>query len=135
MNTIAAKGQRLRELNRSVIPEQQDEVERLRSIATSQPVSYDKAGSSGINADNSAERKNVSYINAVEELNRLIAERDRIVLELPVLIDSVFKSSLKRRIAKLYFIDGLSGKEIADKVHCSVGTVWNYVNFFKKYEK
>ena len=132
MNIVIEKSERLKLLNRILIEEKMDDINRFASLAISQPINYAKTGTSSINADNSQENKNINYINAVAELNMLIAERDRIIIELTAIIDNEYPSEhIKRRIAKMYFIDGLNSKDIAAQVHCADGTVRNYIHEIK----
>lgn len=129
--TIYEKTERLKRLNKALIPEKQEEKARLYAVATGSAISYDKVGSSPT-SNNSQELKDAAYSNASIELDNLTRERDQLIYELNADFDAI-ECDYKRRVAKLYFVDGLSAKTIANKrMHFAYGTIRNYINEIKK---
>ena len=131
--TISEKIERLKKLNKTLIPEKQEEKERLFFAATGSTINYDKIGSDPVNNSNSQDIKNALYSNASAELDSLIQEREQLVYDLNSKLNEI-KIDSHRRAAKLYFIDGLSIKAIANKrMHCTYETIKNYIYESRKY--
>lgn len=130
--TISEKIERLKKLNKTLIPEKQEEKERLFSAATGSTINYEKAGAASVNNSNSQDIKNALYSNASEELDSLIHEREQLIYDLNSKFNEI-KIDNQRRAAKLYFIDGLSIKTIANqKMHYAYETIKNYIYAIRK---
>lgn len=116
---------RLKRLKRNLIPEKQEDYERLKALAIGGGISYDKVGGSG-SRTNAQEIKNANSACCSEELEQLKSERDMLTLELQEEFNRIFFNDKQRRIAKLYYIDGIQLKSIANKhLHYGYGTVRN----------
>lgn len=125
--TISEKIERLKKLNKTLIPEKKEEKARLFSAATGNVINYEKIGSSPVNNSNSQDDKDALYSNASIELDNLIHEREQLIYDLNSKLNEIRIDS-HRRAAKLYFIDGLSIKAIANKrMHCTYETIKNYI--------
>lgn len=130
--TVAEKIERLKKLNKTLIPEKQEEKARLFSAATGSAINYEKIGSSPISDSNSQDIKNSLYSNASAELDNLNHEREQLIYELNTDFNAI-RCDQQRRIAKLYFIDGLSMKVIANKrMHFAYGTIKNDICRLRK---
>lgn len=129
---ILEKIERLKKLNKILIPEKQEEKARLFSAATGSAINYEKVGSSPISDKNSQDVKDTLYSNASAELDNLKHERKQLIYELNAALNNI-KSDRQRRVAKLYFIDGLSIKTIANKkMHFAYGTIKNDICEIRK---
>lgn len=128
MKEVTEKGDKLRSLYKK-IKEASEDVERAKADAGVQAISYDKIGTSGSN-NNSAESRNIKYIDLVNKRDALVAESEALKAELTFLIESKFvgdKNSTRRRIYKFYYLSGLTAKETAKQIPCAEGTVKNYL--------
>jgi hypothetical protein len=123
--TITEKIERLRSLKRDLIPEKKEDKERFFTLATRCTASYDKCGS-GSNYDNSQEIKDTNYASCCAELASLENECTRLSMELIEEFERKFSDSRQRRIAKLYYVDGIRLKLIANNhLHYAYGYVRN----------
>ena len=123
--TISEKIDRLKKLNKILIPEKQEEKARLFSAATGSAINYEKTGSTSVNNSNSQDDKNALYSNASSELDSLMGEREQLIYDLNSHFNTI-EFDRQRRVAKLYFIDGLNIKTIANKrMHYAYGTIKN----------
>lgn len=118
---------RLNRLKRNLIPEKREDSRRLKELAEAATVSYEKIGSSSGGSDNLREQKNTDYANCTQELKDLEAERDLLTSKIMMEFNGIFNSDdKKRRLAKLYYIDMLPLKTIANKrMHYAYGTLRN----------
>ena len=130
--TISEKIDRLKKLNKILIPEKQEEKARLFSAATGSAINYEKTGSTSVNNSNSQDDKNALYSNASSELDSLMGEREQLIYDLNSHFNTI-EFDRQRRVAKLYFIDGLNIKTIANKrMHYAYGTIKNDICELRK---
>lgn len=124
--TTAEQIARLKKLERELIPDKEEDCIRRKQIAEGGAITYDKVGTSGC-GNNTQEQKNTAYLNCLEELSALKAERDALKTELINAFNSIFpEGDRKRRIAKFAYIDRIPLKAIANRhMHYDYGTIRN----------
>lgn len=128
MKEITETGKQLKSINLK-IEEKKEDIDRIRASVDVQAVNYDKIGSAS-SQKNSTEDKTIRYIDQISELNELIAQKDKLEGLFHRLVEKKLagdRNHTRRRVYKLYYLDNLTVKQIAQKIPCAVGTVKNYL--------
>ncbi len=122
--TITEKIARIRQLDRDLIPEAQEDAQRFLSIATACTPKYENDGTQHTPSGNSKEEAMLNYAQATERINLLIDELADLKLDMIKFVNSI-KDDKQRRFAKLYYIDQKKQIEIAHSSHYALQTVKN----------
>lgn len=122
--TITEKLARIRQLDKDLIPEAQEDANRFMAIATSCTPNYNTDGSQHVENGNGKEKAMLNYAQATERVDAFVDELADLKLEMIKLVDSLTNDK-QRRFAKLYYIDQKTQGEIARKVNYAKQTVKN----------
>lgn len=68
-------------------------------------------------------RKRPNFIAFIESLERRLADQENELRELCILLDSV-SDDKSQEILKLFYIDGMTAEDIADKLFYSINTIF-----------
>lgn len=104
------------------IPNRISEIEENRSrLLAPKTAGFDSTGASVLSGTNGTESKNISFADEGKEINKLLAERNRLVNEVQQEIDDILKGDTvtdidMRRIVKAREIDGRSLKFISNRI-------------------
>jgi len=124
MAELQDKIKRIRQLDKDLIPEAIEDMQRFLSIATACTA---QSGGSEIQhtvSENSKEKAMILYADASIKVDRLQDEISDLKLEVQKEIDLIVDNK-QRRFAKLYYIDQLNQKSIARKSNYAYSTVKN----------
>jgi len=124
MAELQDKIKRIRQLDKDLIPEAIEDMQRFLSIATACTA---QSGGSEIQrtvSENSKEKAMILYADASIKVNDLQDELADLKLEVTKEVDKI-KGDKQRRFAKLYYIDQKSQKDIAQQSHYAYSTVRN----------
>ncbi len=120
---ITEKIARIRQLDKDLIPEAQEDAKRFLAIATACTPNYENDGTQH-SSSNSKEEAMLNYAQANELINQLIDELVNLKLEVIKSV-SLIKDDKQRRFAKLYYVDQKKQGEIAHLSHYALQTVKN----------
>lgn len=131
MEMLQIKIARIRQLDKDLIPEAIEDLERFRAIATACTPRYENDGTQHTENGNSKEK---AFMNCGEASIKLDALQDEIAdlkMEVQKEIDLITDDK-QRRFAKLYYIDQLNQKVISKQSHYEYGTVRNKLTLARK---
>ena len=131
MSELQSKIARIRQLDKDLIPEAIEDMQRYLGIATACTA---QSGGNEIQrtvSENSKEKAMILYADASIKVDRLQDEISDLKLEVQKEIDLIVDNK-QRRFAKLYYIDQMSQKEISKKSHYEYGTVRNKLTDSRK---
>lgn len=131
MTELQIKIARIRQLDKDLIPEAIEDLERFRSIATATTPRYENDGSQHTENGNGKERAFLNCAEASVKVDMLTDELADLKLEVQKEIDLITDDK-QRRFAKLYYIDQLNQKQIAKKASYQYGTVRNNLSDARK---
>lgn len=126
MIELQIKIARIRQLDKDLIPEAIEDLERLEAIATTTTPRYENDGAQHTGGGNGKEKAFLNCAEASVKVNILQDELADLKVEVQKEIDLIADDK-QRRFAKLYYIDQLNQKQIAKKSHYAYGTVRNVV--------
>ena len=104
------------------IPNRISEIEENRSrLLAPKTAGFDSAGASALSGTNGTETKNISFADEGKEINKLLAERKKLISEVQQEIDDILKGDTvtdidMRRIVKAREIYGRSLKFISNRI-------------------
>lgn len=122
---------RIRQLDKDLIPEALEDLERFRAIAMSTTPRYENDGSQHTENGNGKERAFIECSQASIKVDKLQDELADLKILIIKEVEKV-SNDKQRRMAKNYYIDQLTQKEIAKKTHYEYGTVRNELSNFRK---
>ena len=126
--TLSEKFQRIRTLDKDLIPEAIEDMNRYYDIATATTPRYENDGSQHNVSGNNKEAAMLNYTESSEKISVLQDELATLKLEVIAELNNI-PNNRHRRIAKLYYIDHKTQKEIAHKItHYAYGSVRNTVS-------
>jgi hypothetical protein len=116
---------RIRQLDKDLIPEAIEDMERYRAIATACTPKYNSDGAQHTApATNSKEKAFAEYAEAGIKVDMLQDEIGNLKLEVKRIIDGI-SCDKDRRFSKLYYIDQLTQRKISGKTRYAVSTIKN----------
>ena len=128
MTTLTDKFLRIKELSKDLIPEAIEDMQRYYAIATATTTTYESDGTQRNISGNSKERAMLNYTESSVKVDELQDEIANLKIDVAIELGNI-KNNKKRRVAKLYYIDHKSQKEIANKItHYAYGTVRNAIS-------
>ena len=131
MTELQIKIARIRSLDKDLIPEAIEDLERFRAIATATTPRYEYDGTQHVDNGNSKEKAFVECAEANRKIDGLVDELADLKMEVQKEIDLI-PDDKQRRFAKLYYIDQLNQKQIAKKASYQYGTVRNNLSDVRK---
>ena len=131
MTELQNKIKRIRQLDKDLIPESIEDMQRFLSIATACTVQSNGSEIQHTVSGNSKEKAMIQYADASVKVDMLQDEISDLKLEVQKEIDSIHDDK-QRRFAKLYYIDQLSQKDISKKAAYEYGTVRNNLTDARK---
>ena len=126
MTELQIKITRIRQLDKDLIPEAIEDLERYRAIATATTPRYENDETQHTENGNGKEKAFLNCAQASAKVDILQDELADLKIEVQKEIDLI-PDDKQRRFAKLYYIDQLNQKQIAKKSHYAYGTVRNVV--------
>lgn len=130
---ISEKIARIHSLDNDLIPEAIEDAERLFLIATKITSATTNDGTQNAGNQNSKEIAMINYTAATQRVDELQDELYDLKLSVLDMINKIVHDK-ERRFAKLYYVDGLTQKSIAQKTSYQYGTVRNTLTEFRKKE-
>lgn len=121
---------RIRKLDKDLIPEAIEDMERYLSIATACTPRYENDGSQHSQNGNSKEKAMIEYAEASRKVDMLQDELAQLKLEVLSYVNKITNDK-QRRFAKLYYIDQKSQREISRNTCYAYGTVRNVISELK----
>ena len=115
--------ERIRRLDKDLIPEALEDLERYREIATACTPRYENDGAQHTTNGNSKERAFIECGQASIKVDKLKQESAMLKNQLQATFDKMIINDKNRRIAKLYYLDYLKQNEIAKKINYSESTI------------
>lgn len=132
MTELQKKIERIRQLDKDLIPEAIEDMNRYRAIAEACTPNYKNDGSQHtVPSSNSKEKAFAKHAEASERVDKLQDEIADLKIEVQKEIDKI-KDDKQRRFAKLYYIDQLNQKAISRRAHYAYGTVRNVITNTRK---
>lgn len=131
MSDLQIMIERIKQLDRDLIPEAIEDSERFLAIATACTPRYDNDGSQHIASSNSRETAMINYAASQVKIDKLQDELADLKLKVEKIMSQI-KNDKARRFAKLYYVDLLTQKKIASQSHYSYGTVRNELSSARK---
>ena len=131
MAELQDKIKRIRQLDKDLIPEAIEDMQRFLSIATACTAQSGGSEIQHTTSGNSKEKAMILHADASIKVDKLQDEISDLKLEVQKEIESI-KDNKQRRFAKLYYIDQMSQKEISKKSHYEYGTVRNKLTDSRK---
>lgn len=121
---------RIRKLDKDLIPEAVEDMERYLSIATACTPRYENDGSQRSQNGNSKEKAMIEYAEASRKVDMLQDELAQLKFEVLNYVNKITNDK-QRRFAKLYYIDQKSQREISRNTCYAYGTVRNIISELK----